>query len=193
MLEVEQPIYISVKYLKYGIYYAFNCLNVAMYKSIQNIMIEYSLPIESSVLVVNSTQDELAIGTIIGGAVAGLVVAILATLIAVWTILFVRRRQMTTAHISREPQPEVSTRKRALTRPIYGDRELASDATSIRNEDNIKVSHNASYITNTAAIPISQNEAYGTLQTDDSREHGFDSKKHPSVYYDYVDSKTGRH
>ncbi len=113
-------------------------------------------------------------------------VAILATLIAVWTILFVRRRRMAvTAHISQEPQPEVSTRRRALTRSFHADRELASDATSIRNEDNIQVSHNASYVTNTAAIPIFQNEAYGTVKTDDSlREHSFDSIKHPSVYYD---------
>ena len=128
---------------------------------------------------------------------AGLMVAILATLIAIWVILFLRRRRTATTNISLEPRSEVSNQRSDLY-TITGSQHT-DDTASIRNEayminsDYIQESRNMSRVTNAAAIAVSQNEAYGTLQLDD-KEHDLDSKTQPPVDYDYdyVDSETGR-
>ena len=129
-------------------------------------------------------EQQRNLGPIIGGAAAGLGVAILVTLLALVAAVFVRRRKTFAANVSLQPQSRESNPRSdqvALTKTQHTESELANDTseiTSIRNKayltnaESIQLSCNAAYATNATAmttshdaIQLSQNVAYVTNAT----------------------------
>ena len=127
-------------------------------------------------------EQQRNLGPIIGGAAAGLAVAILITLLAITGAVFVRRRRVAATNASLEPQLKASN-------PIASIRSEAY----LTNADAIQLSHNVAYITNAAVITASQNEAYGALQPYDDQMQDHDYENPTVEYVNVGRPESGRH
>ena len=123
----------------------------------------------------NSSTQIDNLGPIIGGAIAGFLVATLVTLGIILAAICTKRQKKTAANNQINAQAVLAHFQQ--TEP---DNTPSRNVASVTSTDAIPAFHNEAYaITNATIITTSQNEAYGLLQPG-----GRTANRH--VHYDYV-------